>query len=39
MTGSGSAVFGVYGDIENAKRAYEQLKNVYRACFLAETVN
>jgi len=39
MTGSGSAVFGVYDSIENAQRAYKQLKGVYRDCFLAETMS
>jgi len=39
MTGSGSAVFGVFDKIESAQRAYEQLKGNYRDCFLAETVN
>jgi len=39
MTGSGSAVFGVYDDFKNAQRAYEQLRRNYRDCFLTETVN
>jgi len=39
MTGSGSAVFGIYDNFEDAQRTYEQLKGTYRDCFLTETVN
>jgi 4-diphosphocytidyl-2-C-methyl-D-erythritol kinase len=38
MTGSGSAVFGIYDNTANAQGAYEQLKGSYKDCFLAETV-
>jgi 4-diphosphocytidyl-2-C-methyl-D-erythritol kinase len=38
MTGTGSAVFGIFNDKESAQRAYESLKADYKSCFLAETV-
>jgi len=38
MTGSGSAVFGIYDNIENAQAAYGQLTENYRDCFIAETL-
>ena len=37
MTGTGSAVFGLFVDGETAKKAWEILKLQYRECFLAET--
>lgn len=37
MTGTGSAVFGLFDDGETAKKACESLKLQYRECFLAET--
>jgi len=38
MTGSGSAVFGVFDNNESAQKAYDQLRGSYRDCFLTETV-
>jgi len=38
MTGSGPAVFGLFDNEGYAQNAYEFLKNSYRECFLAETV-
>jgi 4-diphosphocytidyl-2-C-methyl-D-erythritol kinase len=37
MTGTGSAVFGIFGDISSAKSAYEDLKGKYQECFLTGT--
>jgi len=38
MTGSGPAVFGLFDNESYAQSAYELLKNSYRECFMAETV-
>jgi len=38
MTGSGPAVFGLFDNEVYAQKAYEFLKDSYRECFLAETV-
>ena len=37
MSGSGSAVFGLFPDGETAKRAYEAAKSICREVFLAKT--
>jgi 4-diphosphocytidyl-2-C-methyl-D-erythritol kinase len=37
MTGSGSAVFGIYDNKKSAQRAYKHLKADYKSTFLAET--
>ena len=34
MTGSGSAVFGIFDDITNAESAYDKLKTQYKDCYL-----
>jgi 4-diphosphocytidyl-2-C-methyl-D-erythritol kinase len=34
MTGTGSAVFGLFDDSQNALNAYEDLKRIYPECFL-----
>lgn len=39
MTGSGSAVFGLFSDIDNAKDAFDELRRNYDECFLTKTVN
>jgi len=39
MTGSGSAVFGLFTDIDSATVAYEKLKENYHECFLTKTIN
>ncbi|MCL2663117.1 MAG: 4-(cytidine 5'-diphospho)-2-C-methyl-D-erythritol kinase [Oscillospiraceae bacterium] len=39
MTGSGSAVFGLFDNIDDAQKAYGQLNRSYRDCFLTETFN
>ena len=39
MSGSGPAVFGVFNDKSNAQKAYESLKQEYKECFMAESVN
>lgn len=39
MTGTGSAVFGIYADAESAENAYNSLKEEYRLCYLAENRN
>jgi len=39
MTGSGSAVFGLFTDIENAKKAHSKLIETYSECFLVKTIN
>ena len=36
MTGTGSAVYGIFDTERNAKNAYEALKRSYRECFLTE---
>ena len=38
MTGTGSAVFGVFSDRENAAAAAAELGRSYRECFAAEPV-
>ena len=38
MTGTGSAVFGIFEDEASAVHAYEHLKLNYKECFLTETV-
>lgn len=38
MTGSGSAVFGVFGSAQAARTAWESLGKKYRACYLAQTL-
>jgi 4-diphosphocytidyl-2-C-methyl-D-erythritol kinase len=35
MTGTGSAVFGIFGDVNAAKEAKKELGRDYRECFLA----
>ncbi len=37
MSGSGSAVFALFEDEENAKKAYEYFKPKYKECFLTHT--
>ena len=37
MTGTGSAVFGLFDDKNAAEKAFEVLRLQYRECFLAET--
>ena len=37
MTGSGSAVFGIFDDECRAQKAYEAIRRDYKECFLAET--
>ena len=39
MTGTGSAVFGLFDDDAAARRAFDALKAEYRDCFLARPVN
>ena len=39
MTGTGSAVFGLFDDDETARKAYESMKADWRDCFLARPVN
>lgn len=38
MTGSGSAVFGVFSSLTAARTAWESLRKKYRACYLAHTL-
>lgn len=38
MSGTGSAMFGIFGDPEKARRAYEELKEEYEDCFLTKPV-
>ena len=38
MTGSGSAVFGVFSTAAAARAAHEALRMKYRACYLAQTL-
>lgn len=38
MTGTGSAVFGIFDDEQSAEAAYEDLRRRYDECFLTETV-
>ena len=38
MTGSGPSVFGLFEDKADAQNAYEQLKENYKDCYIAETV-
>ncbi len=38
MTGTGSAVFGLYDDEETAEKAFALMKKQYDECFLAETM-
>ena len=37
MTGSGPAVFGIFGSKTDAQSAYKHLKKNYRECYLART--
>ena len=39
MTGTGSAVFGLFADHDGAKKAAEELRRDYRECFAAEPAN
>ena len=39
MTGSGSAVFGLFEDDKTAQCAFEQFSNRYEQVYLAETIN
>jgi len=39
MTGTGSAVYGLYCELENAQKAYEELKKHYAECFVTETTD
>ena len=38
MTGSGSAVFGVFASVSAARTAWENLSKKYRACYLTHTL-
>lgn len=38
MSGTGSAVFGLFNDRIKAQKAYTRLKYVYKECFLTKTV-
>lgn len=38
MSGTGSAVFGLFDDQKFAKEAYHNLKETYKECFLTETI-
>ena len=38
MSGSGPAVFGIFDREANARKAYEQLKEEYKECYLTETI-
>ena len=38
MSGTGSAVFGLFDSEDNAKKAYGELKNRYNETFLSETI-
>ena len=38
MTGSGSAVFGIFDDEQRAQEAFDKLRSNYKECFLVETV-
>jgi 4-diphosphocytidyl-2-C-methyl-D-erythritol kinase len=38
MTGSGPAVFGIFDDENNARKAYEHLKRSYKECHLTKTM-
>jgi 4-diphosphocytidyl-2-C-methyl-D-erythritol kinase len=38
MTGTGSAVFGIFGDIDDAREAYKDLKRSYKECYLTQPV-
>lgn len=38
MSGSGSTVFGIFGDSANARRAYNHLHRKYKDTFLAKTL-
>jgi len=39
MTGTGSAVFGVFDDRAAAAAAYERLSQSYRECFLVRAAD
>jgi len=39
MTGSGSAVFGLFNDSNRAGEAHKRLKERYRECYLTGTIN
>ncbi|MGI5936902.1 MAG: 4-(cytidine 5'-diphospho)-2-C-methyl-D-erythritol kinase [Oscillospiraceae bacterium] len=39
MSGTGSAVFGIFDSIEKAEEAYRELKNEYKDCFLTKPIN
>ncbi len=38
MSGTGSAVFGLFNDKIKAENAYKELKTIYNECFLTKTV-
>ncbi len=38
MTGSGPTVFGIFDGMERAQKAYERIKQIYPAAYLAENV-
>jgi len=38
MTGTGSAVFGIYNNKTHAKKAFECLKLNYNECYLCEPI-
>jgi 4-diphosphocytidyl-2-C-methyl-D-erythritol kinase len=38
MTGTGSAVFGLYDREDTARKAYDQLKGEYKDCFLTRAI-
>ena len=39
MTGTGSAVFGIFDDPDTAKTACDRLRHDYEHCFLAKNMN
>ena len=39
MTGTGSAVFGIFDDPDTAKCACDRLRHDYEHCFLAKNMN
>lgn len=39
MTGTGSAVFGLFDDEERARCAYSDLSRTYKECFLTKTID
>ncbi|HQF08915.1 MAG TPA: 4-hydroxy-3-methylbut-2-enyl diphosphate reductase [Spirochaetota bacterium] len=39
LSGSGSCVFGIYQDPDEAKRYYELMRHTYESVFITETIN